>query len=298
MNKLQQEKLALEAITAALRARKEIGIDLCDAVSPIDAAQKLGVEVRLIDTPSMEGMYVSSGSPQIFLSVQRPAGRRNFTCAHELGHHKFNHGTQYDELLAQKSVARQRDPTEFTADCFSAFFMMPKTAIDSGLNKRGMSYASLTPNDVYALSNWLGVGYKTLISHLQFGTRAISRETAERLTQSKPQQIRQMLLGQAQFNNLHIVDSHWSGRPVDCEVGDVILTTRDVSFEGSGLSLLRCDGVKRVVEVMKPGINRLVSTSGHWSTFVRVARRSFTGRACYRFEEEPNEETVDSIAKF
>jgi len=161
MNKLQQEKLALEAIAAALRARKEVGMGLADAVSPIDAAQKLGVEVRLIDTPSMEGMYVSGDNPQIFLSVQRPAGRRNFTCAHELGHHKFNHGTQYDELLAQKSAARQGDPKEFMADCFAAFFMMPKTAIDSGLNKRGMSYASLKPKDVYALSNWLGVGYKT-----------------------------------------------------------------------------------------------------------------------------------------
>ena len=91
--------IASDALVHALRLRKRIGATLRDSVSPYAAAEQLGIEVRFMDFPSMEGMYVAGASPKILLSSLRPQGRRAFTCAHEIGHHVFGHGEQFDELI-------------------------------------------------------------------------------------------------------------------------------------------------------------------------------------------------------
>ena len=81
--------IARQAMAAALRTRLSLGYGLEHAVCVYDLAEKLGVEVRFLDVPSMEGMYSSASSPTIIVSSLRPFGRRAFNCAHELGHHKW-----------------------------------------------------------------------------------------------------------------------------------------------------------------------------------------------------------------
>ena len=51
----------------------------------------------------------------IFISSLRPTGRQHFTCAHELGHHIFNHGMKIDELVSKKESSYNDD--EFLVDC-------------------------------------------------------------------------------------------------------------------------------------------------------------------------------------
>lgn len=145
---LRRDLLAAGALASALRLRRKLGIPLDEAISPIDVAERMGVEVRLVDLPSMEGMYVTARSPTIILSSLRFSGRRNFTCGHELGHHIFDHGEQFDELMGEKTNSRNRDPKEFSADCFSSYLLMPKATIDNGLTKRGFSYQTLKPTQV------------------------------------------------------------------------------------------------------------------------------------------------------
>ena len=93
--------IARTAMAAALRTRLFVGYRLDHAVCVYDLAEKLGVEVRFLDLPSMEGMYSSASGPTIIVSSLRPPGRRAFTCAHELGHHNRSDGVEIDELVEQ-----------------------------------------------------------------------------------------------------------------------------------------------------------------------------------------------------
>ncbi|WP_322060275.1 ImmA/IrrE family metallo-endopeptidase [Paraburkholderia sp. J63] len=281
-----KKSLFTAAVAKALQTRKRLGISLEDAVSPLDAAEKLGVEVRLADLPSMEGMYVSGGRPTIILSSMRPFGRRNFTCAHELGHHAFGHGEQFDELTSDRSYGRATDTKEFQADTFAAFFLMPKSALENGMLRRQLRYDTLDPITVYGLANWLGVGYATLVNHMVNGIGAISRTVGDRFLRSAPRDIRQQLVGTpSAAQQIILADQHWRGRSVDCEVGDLIRVPQNCRYEGA----LAASEIAGFAQAYSPGISRVVHDDTGWSAFVRTSPKNFKGRACFRFEEEADE---------
>lgn len=281
-----KKALFTAAVAKALQARKRLGIALEEAVSPLDAAEKLGVEVRLADLPSMEGMYVSGGRPTIILSSLRPFGRRNFTCAHELGHHAFGHGEQFDELTSDRSYRRATDSKEFQADTFAAFFLMPKSALENGMLRRQLKYDTLDPIAVYGLANWLGVGYSTLVNHMVNGIGTISRATGDRLLRSAPRDIRQQLIGTpSAAQQVILADQHWRGRSIDCEVGDLIRVPENCCYEGA----LAASPIVGFVQVQSVGISRIVYEEAGWSAFVRASLKNYKGRACFRFEEEVDE---------
>lgn len=284
---MSQKKLLFSgAVAKALQVRKRLGIAMDVPASPLDAAEQLGVEVRLADLPSMEGMYVASGRPTIILSSMRPSGRRNFTCAHELGHHSFGHGEQFDELTSDRTYNRATDTKEFQADCFAAFFLMPKATIESGMAVRKLSYGTLTPMQVYSLANWLGVGYATLVNHLVNGIGAISRNAGESLRRITPRDIRQQLFGDPMpYSHVILADEHWRGRAIDCEVGDLIRLPPGHSVEGA----LDVSSHKGFLVAMRPGIARVALPGQDWHAFVRISPKNFVGRACFRFEEDADE---------
>lgn len=278
--------LATEAAAKALRLRKRFGIPISESVSALDVAERLDIEVRLIDLPSMEGVYVASSAPKILLSSLRPQGRRNFTCAHEIGHHIFGHGEQFDELTDEKSTMRKNDPKEFSADCFAAYFLMPKSTIENGMKRRGYAYESMEPIQVYSLASWLGVGYSTLVNHLRYGIGTISRNKAQELQRFSPKDIRQELLGCPTATHLHVADEHWTGRAIDCETGDCLRLPKNSYFEGNQLAVLNNENDSTVIQAQSSGVARVGNEKLGWSAFVRVSPHKFIGRACYRFEEE------------
>lgn len=279
--------LATAAIAEALRLRKRLGILIVDSVSALDAAESLGIEVRLIDLPSMEGMYVAGSAPKIMLSSLRPQGRRSFTCAHEIGHHIFKHGEQFDELSDEKSTMRKRDPKEYSADCFAAYFLMPKTTVDSGMKRRGMTYENLQPIQVYSLASWLGVGYGTLVNHMQYGINMISRSKAEQLSKVTPKDIRLELIGSTVCSTtLHIADEHWVGRAIDCEVGDCLLLPQGTKIEGAQLIAMDGKSNSMLIQTQSPGIVKVTNEPLKWAAFIRISPHEYVGRGCFRFEEE------------
>lgn len=286
---INKSLLASQALTQSLRVRKRLNLPLDESVSALDAAEKLGVEVRLIDLPSMEGMYVSGSKPKIMLSSLRPQGRRNFTCAHEIGHHTFNHGEQFDELTKDKTGGRKNDPNEFLADCFAGYFLMPKTTIDSGMKQRGFSYGSLDHIQTYKMASWLGVGYQTLVKHLLYSLKVISSSHAVILLKKKPKDIRDEVIGERPASNLHIVDTNWRGRAVDCEVEDLIRVPFGFLIEGNQLQAAENLGQYILLRALTPGIARLTCKISGWSAFVRISPKKFFGRSCFRFEEEVTE---------
>jgi IrrE N-terminal-like domain len=285
----ERRRLALRASVAALRVRQKGQIAADDPCSVFDLADKLGVEVRFAALPSAEGVY-SPGKPVIVVSSLRPPGRQSFTCAHELGHHTYGHGEQFDEIVEDRESNRRYDPKEFEANCFASELLMPKSTVLRGLVARGWNANDLTAEQCYRLSSWLGVGYTTLVRHMLHGMSFLDPQRAADLERCKPPQIRKSVLGQDCKEHLVIVDECWKGRPIDARTGDLILLPPSVQVEGSVVEQVWMLGNGRLVRASQPGIGRAISSDSKWAQFVRVSRKEFAGLARYRHLEEVADE--------
>jgi hypothetical protein len=94
----RRRQLAKDALMKALRLRRKMGISLEAPVCVFDLANEMGIEVRFVDVPSLEGIYSKWPEPVIIVSSLRPPGRQASTGGHELGHHEYGHGFCIDEL--------------------------------------------------------------------------------------------------------------------------------------------------------------------------------------------------------
>ena len=285
----ERRRLALRAMARALKLRQQNGIAPDQPCCVYDLAERVGVEVRFAEIPSAEGIY-SPGKPVIVVSSLRPAGRQAFTCAHELGHHVYGHGERFDELVEERGANRRNDPKEFEADCFGAALLVPKTAVLKGLAARGFSPKTLTSEQAYVISSWLGVGYTTLVGNMGRNMDLLGKDQVSALEKVKLPTIRKSLLGAECKEHLVVVDEAWTGRPVDVQVGDVIQLPSSTSIEGPVVEEITRTSKARVVRAVKPGIGRLEIASAGWSQFVRVSRKQYSGLARYRHLEEVDDE--------
>ena len=280
--------IARTAMAAALRTRLFVGYGLDHAVCVYDLAEKLGVEVRFLDLPSMEGMYSSASGPTIIVSSLRPSGRRAFTCAHELGHHNRSDGVEIDELVEQWDKPRF-DPKEFAADCFAGALLMPKMAVSRAFAIRGWSIEDCTPEQVFMVAGYFGVGYATLVQHLRSALQVLPDSRAQALLKVSPRKAQSLLLGRQTPQTAVVVDAHWTGRAVDVEVGDLIFVRGGAHSEGACIEPSLDVDHGRLFRAARPGIGRL-EAGATWSAFVRVSRRDYVGRAPYRHWEEAGDE--------
>lgn len=278
-----RKKLAREALLAALETRRSTRRSSLEALCIYDVAEELAVDVWFQALPSLEGMYSKEPGPAILLGSERPATRRVYTCAHELGHHVFGHCTSVDELPVDGSSRPiESIPEEFVAQTFAGFLLMPKLAVQSAFISRGWSLAAATPEEVYRIANVFGVGYQTLISHLSFCLGLITADHAQRLAKTKLKEIRAAVAAEDMRRPLIIVDSMWKGRAVDTEIGDIILAPAGSDAEGDVLRPLRSSSRGTFWEPSVPGLGRLVQREIGWAANVRVSRQGFSGRACFR----------------
>lgn len=285
-------ELARQALVAARRVRvasrtsAETPICIFDLVQGTYGDQ---IDLRFQAAPSMEGLYVrGEGEPSlIIVSSLRPSGRQRFTCAHELGHHEFGHGTSLDELASDDE--QRFDPKEFLADSFASFLLMPKLAVLKALAGRGINAATASPIEIYRVASLFGVGYATLLQHLSRTLNLMPPSRAAELRKTSPKKIREQILGGATTGTLHLVDTHWSGRAVDVQVGDQLLLPTSTTVEGDKITLhnRREDG--DLYEAVQPGISRIEHPPSGMANYVRVARAEFEGRGMFRHEEDCDE---------
>ena len=273
-------RMAQGAFAAALRMRKNAGYRLDEAICVYDLAQRLGIEVRFTDIPSMEGMLYCNPEAVIILSSLRPMGRRSFTCAHELGHFHYGHGTIVDELVG-KSPKKGFDSTEFVADCFAGALLMPKMAVQRAFSLRDWSIKGSTPGQIYTVSNYFGVGYSTLVHHLSRSLKLLPEPHAEELLKVGLRKAQAQALGWESEGKVWVVDTQWSGRAIDVEVGDLILAQGETDYEGGCLEGGEVSRNRRLFRACQPGLGRVFNDSG-WSAFVRISRRAFVGRSIFR----------------
>jgi hypothetical protein len=281
----ERRSLALRAARRAYELRRLADIPLDGALCVYDLAQGKGVEVRFADLPSMEGIYYPARAT-IVLSSLRPAGRQSFTCGHELGHHVYGHGEQFDELVEDRGTNRRQDPHEYEADCFAGALLMPKMAVLKGLSERRLRPTSLLPEDVYRIANWLGVGYTALITHMGAVLRIISPSQVTALSKVRLPAIRKSVLGTHCSEHLIVADEAWSSRPIDAHVPDIIVLPANAEVEGSALEVIHRDSSRCVARAARPGIGRVYIPGGDWAQFTRVSRQGFIGLARFMYLEE------------
>jgi IrrE N-terminal-like domain len=278
---VNRRELHLRATREATRARADLGIGPAESLCPFDAALAMGLIVQFMALPSLEGMY-DAESQSIVVGSQRPPGRRRFTCAHELGHHIFGHGTRLDQLESSDSEE------EYLADSFAAAFLMPKTAIDAALSRRGWAQQTLTGEMIFTVSQDLGVGYATLVNHMALVLRYIPFRQKSVLEARKPLQLRNALASFPVHRDLFVVDEHWGARPVDVEVGDVLLVPSSTVTGASGL-LQYTNSPRAHLIAQSPGQTKIELVTSR-SIDVRISREDYTGRAKNRHLEQDDDE--------
>jgi len=283
--------LARIGLTEALHIRTAHNIKLYEPICPYDLAEKLDIRVYFDAMPSMEGAYINDEPPRIILSALRPSGRAAYTCAHEIGHHVFNHGSRIDELFENPDKIQQnRD--EFLADVFAGFLLMPKLAVSYGFSQRKWSINDFTPEQAFVVAGWLGVGYTTLINHICYSFRLISSDKAKELCKVPLKKIKRNLIGQEVQENIFLVDRYWVGRPIDIQVGDLIIFQEDVILDRKVVKSMSVSSKKREFQGLHPGIGRFYNNDDSWSAFVRVSRKEYTGQARFRHLEDPEHEST------
>jgi Zn-dependent peptidase ImmA (M78 family) len=283
--------LAMQALVQATQIRQSAGLGLTDPVNIYDLAKQRGVEVRFVDIPSLEGMYVKLNQrSEIFISAHRPPGRQAATCGHELGHHEFMHGTQIDEYLDGAGEVERFDPREFLVDCFSGFVLMPKSAVNYAFTIRGWQPQSCTATQAYRIAGLFGVGYITLLQHMSKTLKLIPQAQAQQLKRTSPKQIRAMLLGGMSTEQVTVVDLHWPNHAVDIQVGDLILAPPEVICEGNCTEQVEQSATRTIFRGSTPGRARLVHPPTGWAAFTRVSRRQYVGRSIFRHLEEADDE--------
>ena len=162
---LDQRSLATQAMQTAAATRAEAGVGQAGPICIYAVCETLGVTVRF-NNINMEGMYQRGAQPRIHLSARRPLPRRAFNCAHELGHHKFRHGTSIDELREDAKSNPWEDSKEFLADTFAGFMLMPTIGLRRAFQARGWAPATATPAQMFTIACEFGVGYNTILTHL------------------------------------------------------------------------------------------------------------------------------------
>ncbi len=286
---IERKKIIQRALTTALQMRQKAKIPLIDSLCIFDFAEANGIdEVHFFNIPSLEEVYWKQAR-KIIVSSLRPPGRQTFNCAHGFGHHVFGHGTCIAGVPSNGNGTQRLDPKEFLVDCFAGFLVMPRSTVCHGFVARGWQPKTCTPFQVYIVSGWLGVGYTTLVHHMRDVLNLISRPHADSLLKVKPKQIRAELMGREMSENVIAVDPHWTGRPVDLEVGDLVMLPPGTEFDGKCVDLVEQDGSRTILRGVAPGADgRVASAANGWSAFLRVSRREYHGRNLFRHREDPD----------
>lgn len=283
---MNRPALAMEAVRAAARLRSDLGVPPTQGVCPYDIAIKLGIKVSFLSAPTLEGMYSPEPEPAtIILGIERPPGRRRYTCAHELGHHVFKHGYRLEELDGDEAPAT---PEEYLAQRFASALLMPKLAVDSAFTRRGWKVSTAKPEEFYIVAQELGVGYATLVWNTQLNLKGISASQSEALRRVALKDIRQSIAGISTARDVFLVDQTWERATVDVDIDDLVILPKGSELNSTCVVLV--SGQDRYYRATKAGSTEIKISGSEKSPTLRVSRPDFTGLARYRHLEEADDE--------
>lgn len=283
-----RRSLSREGMMAAIKTRMQFCMGANAPLCIYELCEKLGIKVRFVDI-NIEGMYRRGKDPRIMVAARRPVPRRAFTCAHELGHHVFGHGSTVDELEDDRSKDDSERPEEILANSFAAFTLMPTVGVRHAFASRNILVNKATPAQIFAVACNFGVGYATLVNHLTYGINDLSPLRAMELLRSSPKTIRLELLGRSSDTPLVLADAHWNAKTLDLEVGSSLLLPNDFSVEEGVVEKVAEVGLHVRYRAVATGVRRAYGPNG-WATFIRVCREKYVGMAAYRHLEDNDDE--------
>ena len=286
-----RKELARSAYETAGQVRRLAGMSPAESICVFDFVHDRDVEIRFQNISSMEGLYYNDdvAKPLILVSSCRPRGRQAFNAAHEYGHHVFGHGSRVDEVVDSAS-ARQWQPDEFLADCFAGYLLMPKLAVSAAFASRGWKLAECTPEPVFVVSGYMGVGYHTLITHMRHALEIISQQHFLKLKSVTPKKLKHDVIGGNQPGEVILLDKHWGNKAVDLCVGDCLLVPEGTSIDGTCLDFEIKTPSGLVYRAMKQGLDRALNDAEDWASHVRITRTNYEGLSQYRHFPEIDDE--------
>jgi hypothetical protein len=259
-----------EAAKKALETRHQFGYAPSDPCDVYDLIHRMRVQLQFVDIPTLEGMLLQETEAiRICISAQRPSGRQRFTAAHELGHFLLKHGTQIHDEQQLECKAPVGSLVEKAADTFARFLLMPPRAVHSALQRRKVDVVSCSSADVYNLAMWLGVGFDTLVHHLEYSMNIINGVRAKNLRKTKPKQIRNEICQIPDCGDVWVLDEMWSGRIIHAQLGDILI----------GID-------KQPVRINCVGSHTYRLANSDSSVIVRSSKPNFVGFYEYRYLEE------------
>lgn len=287
---MDRKALLRQAMQAASEVRDALDLDPFGPVDPYLAAEKLGVKVVLLGN-SMEGFYFKGPPGRILLSSLRPVPRRAFTCAHELGHHWFGHGSTIDQLQEDERPESDK-PEEVLANGFAGFFLMPTPGLRGAFAKRGWTIAAATPLQLFIVACEFGVGYRTVLNHLSYALNEITANRRKELEKWTPQRIRRQILDD-EYDSAVIVDNHNEAATFDVETGAAVLLPLGATTDSPALEHIQSLDDFELFRAVKRG--RAIVSELAKPCEVRVMpklleERPYEGPAANRFLEDPDED--------
>ena len=275
-------QLFTDAIREADRVRMELGLSIYEPLNVYDACKSLEVDVRFLDV-NMEGMYSDQGKyPTILLSNQIPFPRRSYSCAHELGHHRFGHGTRVDMMTDEERANANYDNDELLVDSFAGALLMPLAGLQAEFAMRGKDQKRCNPLDFMIIASIFGVGYQTLITHCRIN-RLITMDRQRALFKYSPAKILSEVFGKAiKPTHYKIFDECETSTPIDLEVSNLLILPNGYEIEGDHLEQVEKVEYGCVFKAKRAGVarmNNLTTKNGH---FVRIQNENYVGLAEYR----------------
>lgn len=286
-----RRELARMALEKSVEVRDNHDYDFRSPVCIYNLCVGVGVKVRFLNSVSMEGVYVAPPKPAILLSSLRPLYRRAFTCAHELGHHVFQHGGTIDEIK-EDAASKAFQPAEFLVDTFAGFILMPVQAVSRAFSVRGLSPNSASPEEMYRIACSFGVGYETLLCHLHYSLGKLEEAQFQKLIKIKLASIRRTLLGEESSNSLFVADYQHAIGTLDVEVGSLILLPTGVRSDSAKVKFLRDFQPWSLLRAERQGLARVSSPNGEWGLILRISRPKYEGLAVYRHLEDPDDDEL------
>ena len=280
--------IATSGIKKADSLRAELGLNMFQPVNIYDTCLYLEIDVRFRRI-NMEGMYISSDVPAnsyILLSSLRPFSRKVFSCAHELGHHLYGHGSKIDMIKEGGSEEGAYNDDERVVDIFASALLMLIPGIQLEFKKRNWDLNTATPMQFFTISSVFGVGYSTLIYNCTLN-RLISRAKLNELARYSPSNLlRKILKGEKRTGHLKIIDSKYKQSIVDTEVSGYLYVPKGIELEGDHMEYVSETKNGVCYKALRPGILRAHSRVNDQNYFIRIQNFEYEGISEYRHLEK------------
>jgi Zn-dependent peptidase ImmA (M78 family) len=281
--------LARQALRAAMQLRRSLSIPRELAVNAFEIAQMLGIDVRFLDAPSLEGMFVRDPGPRILLPSMkhRPKARIAFSCAHEIGHQQFDHGTKADRYWEDGQRQEGFDPIEYLVNSFAGHLLMPRAAVLEAFSRRNWNAAKSVPLQAFLIAGELGVGYETLLTHLQVVLAVLPEAAKNELCRTSPKAIKSAIVGTTWAGPLTIVDEAWKGASIDLEIGEFLVAPVESEVACALLTAPSAHDGRLLFTAAKSGVADF--KLGNTTVLLRVARQHYVGPYSNRYMSDPDE---------